>query len=158
MEPELTFNVEGDSPKLVFARDGEQLVVRQDDGSPEPLGTGPLHVVWVLTPGHREVPRLRTLYVCDDLGADRVLIDTAYVKGEFFETYPGRPVPWLVMGAEPFRPGEVWARWEVKRDSGWETIGEHRMLLEEWGYVAGDSGFMKGDELRERRGRGGSGA
>ena len=81
-----------------------------------------------------------------------MLIDTHYVKGEFRETHPGRSAPWLVMGVEPFRPGEVWARWQVKPNSAWETIGEHRMLLEEWGYVAGDSGFINGDELRGRRG------
>ena len=70
MEPKFTFYVDGEGPELTFTREGDQLVVRQDDEPPERLGNGPLHVVWVLTPGHRGVPRLRTLYVCDDREAD----------------------------------------------------------------------------------------
>lgn len=81
MEPKWTVYIEGDGPALVFTRDGDQLVVQQDDDSPEPLGNGPLYVLWVPLPGYRGVPRLRTVYVADDLEADRVVIDTPYVKG-----------------------------------------------------------------------------
>lgn len=153
MGPMLTMHIEEDGSELVLTHDGDRLVARHGGRDPEPLGNGPLYVVWVLLPGRQGVPRLRTVFICDELGADRVVIDTPCVKGETHETYAGRSVPWMLTGLDLFRPGTVKARWEVKHESGWETLGEQSLLLEEWGYVAEDSGFMTGDELREHRAR-----
>lgn len=102
-------------------------------------------MIWLLLSGRQRVPRLRVLFLCDALDAEQVVLDSPYLKGDVAHPFPERQQPWLwPPSIQLFRPGEVRARWQVNRKSGWRTISEQRLLLEEWGYVAGDSGLMKG--------------
>jgi hypothetical protein len=137
-----------DESELVLRWEGDQLVSEHRGHGPEPVGPGPLRVVWVALSGRQGVPRLRVIFICDPVrDASRVVLDSPYIKGEILQPLPDdrriAPRPWPP-SLQLFRPGEVVARWQVKGRREWRTIAEQRLLIEEWGYVAGDSG------LRER--------
>ncbi len=144
MKPLLTLHLEDDS-ELVIGLEGDRLVSRYDEGDPEPLGDGPLHVVWLALRGRQGVPRLRVMFVCDDLGPE---VERVFIKSPCEEDLGHSPrghgddrgrLPFFISGPQLFRPGDVIARWQTKDRKGWRTIREERVLLEEWGYIAGKS-------------------
>lgn len=140
----ITMHLEDDS-ELVISQESDQLVAQYDGGDPEPLGEGPLHVVWLALRGRQGVRRLRVMFVCDDLGPE---VERVFIKSPYMEDLghaPGRHgddrgrLPFFISGPQLFKPGEVVVRTQMEDRKGWRTIREERVLLEEWGYIAGKS-------------------
>lgn len=151
MKSLLKMHLMEDDANVVIGQEGDQLVAQYDGGDPESLGDGPLHVVWLALRGRQGVPRLRAMFICDDLGpeVERVSVESPYME-DLARRPRGhgddrRPLPFFISGPQLFKPGDVIARWQTEDKKGWRTIREERVLLEEWGYVAGNSWGTLGD-------------